>query len=76
LKHRVIRLKIKIDDSTLTAKEDFGLAAGIVCWGISLSLFLLFDSLYLLSDEIWFDFWARRFDDEETYLSVYVSEDE
>jgi hypothetical protein len=37
LKHRVIRLRIKIDDNTRTAREDFGLA-GIVCWGISFSL--------------------------------------
>jgi len=52
LKHRVIRLSIKIDDNTRTAKEDFGLGAGIVCYGISFSLFLLLDSFNLLSDEI------------------------
>jgi hypothetical protein len=54
LKHRVIRLKIKIDDSTRTVREDFCLGGGIVCWGISFSLsgFLLLDSFNLLSDEI------------------------
>jgi hypothetical protein len=54
LKHKVIRLKIKIDDSILTVREDFGLGGGIVCWGISFSLsrFLLLDSFNLLSDDI------------------------